>query len=195
MNKVTKLYKALKEGLIDLNGSHDFYTPCSLVNEILSNIPLKGNILVMFNIEFVISLVYNYNVDPDRITFYSDHINKTRMAEHLGVNKYITTLGTNMKFDVVVGNPPYKQGLWRTLMKQALEISNRYVVMISPDGTIKTSTKYDEMKSLLEEGGIQSVTPCQKFFEDEGVDVITSSEICYYAVSYTHLTLPTNREV
>jgi hypothetical protein len=89
------------------------------------------------------------------------------------------------QFDAVVGNPPYKQGLWRTLMQQALDLSKKYVVMVSPDGTIQTSTKYAEMKTMLEAGGIQSVTPCQADFEAEGVNVVTSSEICYYVFDKT----------
>lgn len=89
------------------------------------------------------------------------------------------------QFDAVVGNPPYKQGLWRVLMQQALDLSKKYVVMVSPDGTIQTSTKYAEMKTMLEAGGIQSVTPCQADFEAEGVNVVTSSEICYYVFDKT----------
>jgi hypothetical protein len=62
----------------------------------------------MFNIEFVVSLVYTYNIDPSTITFYSDHQNKSEMAHRLGVKYIITTLGKDMKFDVVLVNPPYQ---------------------------------------------------------------------------------------
>ena len=60
----------------------------------------------MFNVEFVISLVYNYQVDPSKITFYADHENKIKIAKRLGV-KYIIELRTDMKFDVILANPPY----------------------------------------------------------------------------------------
>jgi len=107
MHKATKLFKALKEGLVSFEGAHDIYTPQVLVEEILSKINLRGNILVMFNIEFVVSLVYTYKIDPGTITFYSDHPNKGEMARRLGVKYIITTLGKDMEFDVILSNPPY----------------------------------------------------------------------------------------
>ena len=111
MKQVDRIYKALttKGGVIFTEG-HTIHTPRVLVEEILGKIKLRGNILVMFNIEFVVSLVYTYNIDPKTITFYSDSEDKTEFAKNLGV-KYITTLGTDMKFDVVIGNPPYNDSV------------------------------------------------------------------------------------
>lgn len=110
MDATSTLYKAITDGVIDFDGAHDIHTPRALVEEILEKVPLTGSVLVLFNVEFVISLVYTYKVDPQRITFYSDHENKNVFCDRMRV-KYITSLETDMKFDVVVGNPPYDRGI------------------------------------------------------------------------------------
>ena len=164
--------------------SHNIFTPKSVAKNLLNRVQVDGTVLVLFNVEFVVSLVYTYNVDPEKITFYSDHSNKNTICDELGI-KYITSLDADMKFDVVVGNPPYKQGLWRSLMQKALHLSKKHVLLVSPDCTTKTSRRNADMKAVLEEGGIQSVIPCQKAFKAAGIDVVTSSEICYYVFDKT----------
>lgn len=111
MNKVTKLYKALKEGLIDLNGSHDKHTPSAIVESLCSQFGNNQEYLVLYNIEFLISLVYTYKINPNNIKFYSDHKNKNYFAENLGV-KYYTDLDTIIMKSrpVMLTNPPYTNG-------------------------------------------------------------------------------------
>jgi site-specific DNA-methyltransferase (adenine-specific) len=130
------------KGGVVFTAGHTIHTPRALVEEILGKIKLHGNILVMFNIEFVVSLVYTCNIDPKTITFYSDSEDKTEFAKNLGV-KYITTLGTDMKFDVVIGNPPYNDSVGSNrLESKNTNNSNLYLDFITksfklcPNGTV-----------------------------------------------------------
>jgi hypothetical protein len=148
----------LKKKIISFDGGHDIFTPRPLIEEILSKINLDGDILVMFNVEFVASLIYTYKVDPKKITLFSDHENKNTFAKKMGTN-YINKLETDMKFDVVVGNPPYQEhrehgkkvtgngALWVKFITQSLDLvkNDGYVSLITPDSW--TSPTYDLMGS------------------------------------------------
>lgn len=135
MDKAGKLYKFISESSDLFSDGHSAHTPQALIEEMLDKIQLEGDILVMFNIEFVISLVYNYNIDPENIIFYADSENKKVIAKKLGV-KYITTLETDMKFDVVLVNPPYQDGknkmFYRAFVSKALELSTGTTAIVCP---------------------------------------------------------------
>ena len=73
-------------------------------------------------------------------------------------------LDNTMKFDVVVGNPPYLKGKWIEFLKQATELSKEHVLMVSPDGTNNFSTRSDNLVEFLKENGIQSKKDCTSFF-------------------------------
>lgn len=91
-------------------GAHSVYTPFTLVKKITNKIKFNKNqkILVLFNIEFCIDLVYNKNVDPTQITFVCDHLEKEYFVKKLGIKHIIEDIDLiNMTFDVVVGNPPF----------------------------------------------------------------------------------------
>lgn len=157
MHKTTKLFKALKEGLISFDGAHDIYTPHALVEEILSKINLNGNILVMFNIEFVVSLVYTYNIDPTTITFYSDHQNKSEMARRLGV-KYATSLEniTMNSRPVLLVNPPYTNGeqdaseIYTAIIDNCVEKFNPIAIgAVTPENMINGGQKKKTLREKL----------------------------------------------
>ena len=92
------------------SGGHAVHTPRTIVEPILANVSGQ-EYLVLFNIEFVISLVYTNKVDPAMITFYSDHSNKSAIARKLGV-KYFENfdLITMKSRPVMLINPPYTNG-------------------------------------------------------------------------------------
>ena len=150
MNKFRTLYSTLKEGLISFKGSHEIHTPQKLVEEILSNIQLGDNILVMFNLEFVISLLYLHNINPDRITFYSDHENKSLMCAHMGV-KYVTELDTAMKFDVVLLNPPFDY--IRHFRELSEKMANDKVVLVSDVASMDYDGSFDNIAFYKNLGG------------------------------------------
>jgi 23S rRNA A1618 N6-methylase RlmF len=144
LNRTETLYKFLKDDKSGIfAGSHDIHTPKELVEEILDQIPnltVNKKILVLFNVEFIVSLVDTFNVNNNNITFYSDHDNKTKIANRIGVNVITNLEKLKMKFDVVVGNPPFQKSnndakrwtLWEQFVKKALELSCDTVAMITP---------------------------------------------------------------
>jgi hypothetical protein len=144
MNQIERIYTMLKEGDISFEGSHNIHTPRPLVDRILSSIKLDGSILVIFNVEFVASLVYSHNVDPKNITLLSDHEDKSYFCKKIGAN-YINKLETSMKFDVIVGNPPYQDTtaptlkLWPTFLEKSVQLTvdGGYIGFITPRAWIE----------------------------------------------------------
>lgn len=146
MNTRLKLFDLLKKESNSLfENSHSEYTPKLVTEKVLSNLDLKDNtVLVMFNVEFVISLVETYNVPTNNILFYSDHKNKNYLVEKFGV-KYTNMLGDDMKFDYVVGNPPYTSGqklLYTKFFEKALDIADT-VAFVMP---VQLESKHDKLK-------------------------------------------------
>lgn len=146
MNTRLKLFDLLKRESSSLfENSHSEYTPKSVTETVLSSLDLTDKtILVMFNVEFVISLVETYNVPAKNILFYSDHENKNYLVEKFGV-KYTTALGDDMKFDYIVGNPPYTNGqklLYTKFFEKALDIAET-VAFVMP---VQLESKHDKLK-------------------------------------------------
>lgn len=144
MNKVTKIYKALKEGLISFKGAHDVYTSQEIVEKCISKIETTSSTyLVMFNIEFVISLVYTHNVESQNITFYSDHENKTDICKKLGV-KYINFLEKDMKFTYTLMNPAFDISI--ESLRKAKEITDKKVLFIGPTRDFDKSFMLEDLE-------------------------------------------------
>jgi hypothetical protein len=132
---------------------------------------ISGDILVL-NIEFAIYFIEHMNINPSRITFLYDNNIKLAAAAKLGVYKFIDYQNfkgeehiyiynsktgekiINMKFDVIVGNPPYNKGL---LSKKRTEpICNTDNETINAASKIRIDAAFIVIayEKLLKEGGI-----------------------------------------
>lgn len=108
MQTADKYFKFIKEHPKLFEGGHDVFMPQELVDASLNQFDFDNrSILVLFNIEFVVSLLYTYNVPASSITFYADHVNKIKIAQKLNINVITSLKPLNMKFDFVVLNPPF----------------------------------------------------------------------------------------
>ena len=86
---------------------------------------------------------------------------------------------TDMKFDVVVGNPPYLKGTWLKFLKKVVTLTTR-ISMISPDGTNNFSTGSHKFVEFLKKNGIQTKTDVTNFFPD-----VESGKIVVYNLNLT----------
>jgi hypothetical protein len=162
MKNINDLYKYLKTTGRFAGAQQAVPTPRLVVESMLESENFRGSILVMYNVEFVISLVYTHNVDPNNITFYSDHQNKSKFVERIGV-KYITDLDSTMKFDTIVGNPPYQDGtkdggqnkIYNQIAKTAISLLNEdgIIAFVTPTSVLKKSKRF----SLVGQKGLKIV--------------------------------------
>jgi site-specific DNA-methyltransferase (adenine-specific) len=159
LNKFHDVGYKMSESGTTFSGSHNVHTPRELVEEVLMNIPNLDDgktFLVLFNVEFVFTLLRTYGVNSSNITFYSDHVNKSDMIEYSGC-EVITSLDKNMKFNVVLGNPPYQKdndnssftNLWADFVNSAFDISTSYVAMISPKTWANQVTKVNSSSKVF----------------------------------------------
>ena len=133
--------------LLSQEGKQDSqFTPPELCQEILDKIDVTDKTILTFNIEFVLTLIFKYNVDRSNITIYTVNEQVKNICKSSGV-KCIDTMEPSMKFDVVVGNPPFNDSqslknntgnymssskrLHLTFIDKALQMSGN-VVMIAP---------------------------------------------------------------
>jgi hypothetical protein len=154
---LSKLYKVIDVAPPHLryDDSHNVRTPKKLVHEILDQVDVHNKtILVIFNVEWMFSLVYHYGVNPKNITFYSDHWIKSEYAKRIGI-EVINSLMIDRKFDIVVGNPPFSKGkqlLYPQFFKDSLDLAE-LVVMIMPynilaGGKVKSHNKLLKTHSI-----------------------------------------------
>jgi hypothetical protein len=210
MNKIKK-FKQFLEVLYkddEFKGSQNIYTPLELAEEMTSKIILKNkSILVLFNVEFVADLVYNKKVKPNQITFYSDNSKKTELVRFLfGIKKVIDQLNTTMKFDVVIGNPPYDdptnhgRKLWTLFSQTAFSLvkDNGYIIFVTPSGWIESnSSAFKKVRTrLISDFNLLICSrDAKKHFKVDGKPI--GSDIGYWIaqkVSYKGITSYINNE-
>jgi len=124
--------------------THNMFTPfelCDVMLDKLPNLNKDQNILVMFNLEFLWKIKERIH-KLDKVWFFTPCDTKEKVGIAIGIKEnhivkysYNTKQITNdemPKFDIVVGNPPYKHGLHLRFLKMALDMSSSHVVFIEP---------------------------------------------------------------
>jgi len=141
------------------SGAHEHHTPKLVVDPICNLLANKDQeYLVMYNVEFVISLVHTYNVDPGHITFYSDHSNKKIILSRLGVSKYYTNLENIIMNSrpVLLINPPYTNGeqdaseIYTSIIDNCIKIFNPIAIgAVTPENMINGGQKKKTLREKI----------------------------------------------
>lgn len=182
-NLITNLLKAQEDGRVSSSCAykHHIHTPFDLCEEICNKLPRKygSKYLVLFNLEFVYTLREILDFEVGEVYYYTTDTNKAKLAEKLfpGV-QILKGLDVNMKFDVVVGNPPYqstedgskRKKMWVQFTEKCIDISN-YVAFVTPTVWQKNNSKYfkkvgEQIKSKLVDHG-----PANDYFPNIGEDI------------------------
>lgn len=80
-----------------------------------------------------------------------------------------------MKFDVVIGNPPYLKGGWRKFVTKMMGLSSRIVASVNPDPTANSSSYANSFKDELLTAGVQVKKDCTDAFP-----TVNSGKLCYF---------------
>lgn len=138
--------------------NQNIHTPYKLCGEMLTklneSVLLTDKIILTFNLEFVEVLCYDCQVKKENIWFITDCSQKAKIIEHKrfnGVNVVcedylLWSETTSMKFDIIVGNPPFQKpdekkkkggasrSLWPDFVRKSLDIlkDDGYLSIIHP---------------------------------------------------------------
>jgi hypothetical protein len=150
------------------NDMQNVFTPPRLIRRMLSRVNFMSNdkVLVWYNVEFVIFLVREVGLRPENIYIYTNTQDKLILRnngynviyqEDIDFDKMSKLI--NVKFDVVIGNPPYQkqvgpkktEAIWPKFVDKSFEICKEdgYVSLIHPIGWRDVDGKYKNTQKLL----------------------------------------------
>jgi len=142
------------------------FTPYDLCYDMIRKLEtylggFKDKTFCVFNLEFAEVLCYIFGIDREKVWFVTDCEYKRKFAEaerYNGINVKLTEFGSflkenwDMKFDVVIGNPPYQKptaggngqrDLWPDFVERGLELTKKggYLCLIHPAKWRRTENK------------------------------------------------------
>ena len=144
--------------------SHNIYTPLELCEEMINSLSdLSGDILVISNLEFLIVLKSKIGLDKVHYTTSCDI--KKQVAISLGINvnniydleynnKEINLGIEEMKFDVIIQNPPYNpNNLWKNFVEKGISLlkDDGQMLAIHPE-IYRIEKRYDNFLLSLIKG-------------------------------------------
>ena len=165
-----------------------------------------SEILVLFNLEFIWTLINRYGVNPNNITLLSDSKTRIRIADLYNVNteykekiSLIESVKTGeyimeKQFDVVVGNPPYQAPkirnteatngvcggkLWDKFMKFSIEKlckDGGRVVLVHPEQWKKPE---HNLLDIVKENDLESM---KSYSIQDGKEIFKADTGCGYYV-------------
>lgn len=145
---------------VDKEGNYIF-TPWALSGEIITQIKqIAGGLadktfLIADTVE-IVPVLLCFGVNKCNITYVAPYIHKGEIARNLGVRvvqQSLLTWEPDMKFDVVIGNPPYQNKdylLYTDFFKKSLELG-KIVSMIMPARLESNGTKLKNHNRLIKE--------------------------------------------
>ena len=167
-------YQALFNFLSKSDTQNVFTPPC-LIHNMLSKIifNVDNKILVWYNVEFLIYLVKEIGFSPKNIYIYTNTKNKL-ILEKQGYNVFyqdkvdfykISNELKKMKFDVILGNPPYQEkvgpkkteSLWNKFFHISIDILEQggYLSLIHPSGWRNIDGKYKNVQEKIKSKNLQ----------------------------------------
>ena len=153
----------------------NIFTPPKLISKILTKIEFNSNskILVWYNVEFLIYLSIEIGISPKNIYIYTNTKDKL-ILEKQGYNVVyhdkidfdkISDDLKKMKFDVVLGNPPYQEkvgpkkteSLWNKFFHISIDLLKQdgYLSLIHPSGWRNVGGKYKNVQDKIKSKNLQ----------------------------------------
>jgi hypothetical protein len=167
-------YRALFN-FLSKNDTQNVFTPPCLIHNMLSKIifNVDNKILVWYNVEFLIYLVKEIGFSPKNIYIYTNTKNKL-ILEKQGYNVFyqdkvdfdkISNELKKMKFDVIIGNPPYQEkvgpkkteSLWNKFFHISIDRLEEggYLSLIHPNGWRNIEGKYKNVQEKIKSKNLQ----------------------------------------
>ena len=135
----------------------------------------------MFGVDIIHKIVYN-----DKYSFFCNQIKRKYPSITVVKGDFITT-EFDMKFDVVVGNPPYQDGtkdggqnkIYNQFSKKAIDLlnPNGIIAFVTPTSVLKESKRF----SLINMPGLKIVDFTANDYFDVGIN------ICWWLVDKTYI--------
>ena len=144
----------------------------------------------MFGVDIIHKIVYN-----DKYSFFCNQIKRKYPSITVVKGDFITT-EFDMKFDVVVGNPPYqdpkndKRMLWNQILDKMAEVTedNGYIAVVTPSTWLTASTNIHNSYRVFEEKQVEEAV----IFDKEDSPFEEGTTVSYSIIKNTPRQTDTN---